>query len=137
MYNNPYSYYPYMNMAANIPRNAFAFNNGMMGNAMAMNGMGQAIRPTTGALKGGLLKGLSNIKWGDVLNNTQKTLNVINQAIPVYYQVKPIFSNVKSLGRLMSAFNDDSPTPTSNNNSNNNEITKKENSSNSPTFFIN
>lgn len=136
MYNNPYNYYPYMNMATNIPRNTFAFNNAnMIGNAaMGINNFPQA----TSSLKGGIFKGLSNIKWGDILNNTQKTLNVINQAIPVYYQIKPIFSNVKSLGRLMSAFNDDSTTSLNNsNNTSNNEITKKENSSNSPTFFIN
>ena len=105
MYNNPY-YYPYVN---NI--------NPMM------------IKP-----RPSLLKSFSNIKWSDVLNNTQKTLNVINQAIPVYYQVKPIFNNIKSLGRLVSAFNEDDTSK--NNNSNNQEI-KKENSNNSPTFFIN
>lgn len=114
MYNNPY-YYPYMNMA----------------NMNYMNGFNQMMAPKP---KLGLFKNLSNIKWGEVLNNTQKTLNVINQAIPVYYQIKPIFSNVKSLGRLVSAFNEDD----SNSNSNTpiNE-TKKENSNNSPTFFLN
>lgn len=120
MYNNPYNYYPYMN----IPR-------GMTMNPYIQGNIGNAVRP-----KGGLFKGLSNIKWGDVLNNTQKTLNVINQAIPVYYQIKPIFNNVKSFGRLISAFNEND----SNNNSintNNNQSIEKENSSNSPTFFIN
>ena len=43
---------------------------------------------------------------GNVLNNTQKTLNVINQAIPVYYQIKPIWGNLKSFGKIMSAFNE-------------------------------
>ncbi len=76
-----------------------------------------------------ILKGLTNIKWGDVLNNTQKTLNVINQAIPVYYQIKPIFTNIRSLGKLVTAFNESD--------SQENIETKKENSNNSPTFFIN
>lgn len=105
MYNNPYNFYPYMNT----------------------NYMTNNIRP-----RPSLLKGFSNIKWGDVLNNTQKTLNVINQAIPVYYQIKPIFSNVRSLGRLVSAFNDNSTTTVSNN-----DQIKKEANNNAPTFFIN
>ena len=103
MYNNPYNYYPYMN----IPMNNMNF-----------------IKP-----RGGIFKSISNVKWSDVLNTTQKTLNVINQAIPVYYQIKPIFNNVKSLGRLVSLFNEDD--------SSKNKETKKENSSNNPTFFIN
>lgn len=109
MYNNPY-YYPYMNIPNNIPYNGI------------LN-----IRP-----KGNLLKGLSNIKWGDVLNNTQKTLNVINQAIPVYYQIKPIFGNIRSLSKLVTAFNEDDKVI-----ENDNQNIKKENSSNTPTFFIN
>ena len=133
MYNNPYNYYPYVNM------------NRMAGNMGAMNSMGGFAGNNAmhmGALakpRGGFLRGLSGIKWGDVLNNTQKTLNVINQAIPVYYQIKPIFSNVKSLGKLMSAFNesDDDTSDTSSLNRNTNQTSKKENSSNSPTFFIN
>jgi len=113
MYNNPY-YNPYMS-------NMNYMNPSMMG-----------IRP-----KPSLFKGISNIKWGDVLNNTQKTLNVINQAIPVYYQVKPIFTNIKSFGRLMSAFNEEDNTKSSNITKTDEILTetKKENK-NSPTFFI-
>lgn len=118
MYNNPYNYYSYMN----IPR-------GMSMDPYIQGNMVNAVRP-----RGGLFKGLSNIKWGDVLNNTQKTLNVINQAIPVYYQIKPIFSNVKSFGRLISAFNDDKTNDVSNRDS---KIEKVETSKNAPTFFIN
>ena len=131
MFNNPYNYYPYMN----IP-NRMAMNTATMGSGMAMNpymqgGISSLVRP-----RPSLFKGLANIKWGSVLNNTQKTLNVINQAIPVYYQVKPIFSNVKSFGRLISAFNEED-TSKSNSQDNLNTNKEKENSSNSPTFFIN
>lgn len=120
MYNNPYNYYPYMN----IPR-------GMTMNPYMQGNMASLTRP-----RPSIFKGLSNIKWGDVLNNTQKTLNVINQAIPVYYQIKPIFNNVKSLGKLVSAFNEDDA-PKNNSLSINNQPKEKENSSNPPTFFIN
>lgn len=43
---------------------------------------------------------LSKINWSTLLSNTQKTLNVVNQAIPLYYQVKPIFGNIKTLSRI-------------------------------------
>ena len=111
MYNNPY-YNPYMNninfMNTNMPKPRM-----------------------------GLFKGMSNIKWGTILNNTQKTLNVINQAIPVYYQVKPILTNIKSFGRLMTAFNEEESNNQINNTKTNENITetKKENRT-SPTFFI-
>ena len=53
----------------------------------------------TSATKAGLLsKGLSSLKtvnWGSLLEGTQKTLGVINQAIPVVYQIKPIINNAK------------------------------------------
>lgn len=41
-----------------------------------------------------------NIDFNKILNNTSKTLGVIKEAIPVYYQVKPIISNAKTLFRV-------------------------------------
>ena len=52
-----------------------------------------------------LFKGKLN--WGNILNNTQKTLNIINQAIPVFYQVKPIFNNTKTIFKIMGALKED------------------------------
>lgn len=52
-----------------------------------------------------LFKGKLN--WGSILNNTQKTLNIINQAIPVFYQVKPIFNNTKTIFKIMGALKDE------------------------------
>lgn len=127
MFNNPYNFYPYMNTASRmIP---------IMNNAsrMAPNAIGTAS-------KGGIFKSLTSIKWGNVLSNTQKTLNVINQAIPVYYQIKPIWQNVKSFGKIMEVFNspdNDNNNQVGNNNFDLNKEEKKETSSNSPTFFIN
>ena len=43
---------------------------------------------------------LKNIDFNKILNGTSKTLNVINQAIPIYYQVKPIIANAKTLFRV-------------------------------------
>lgn len=45
---------------------------------------------------------LPKISLTNILTNTQKTLNVINQATTTYNQVKPIISNCKT---LFKAFN--------------------------------
>ena len=95
---------------------------------------------------GGLL-GLSKINWGNLLNNTQKTLNVINQAIPVYYQIKPIYNNARTIFKVFGAMNDKG-TPNSNNsnnltntvkfpqtNTNLSDNTQKNISFNQPIFF--
>jgi hypothetical protein len=47
---------------------------------------------------------LSKIKWGSILSNTQKTLNVVNQAIPLYKEVKPMINNFRALGRIKNEF---------------------------------
>jgi len=58
-----------------------------------------------------LSKGLSltkAINWSALLDGTQKTLGVINQAIPVFYQVKPILNNTKTLFKIANVMNDKS-----------------------------
>ena len=48
-------------------------------------------------------KGLSaakGINWGGILDGTQKTLGIINQAIPIVYQVKPILTNAKTMFKI-------------------------------------
>jgi len=47
---------------------------------------------------------LSKIKWGSILSNTQKTLNVVNQAIPLYKEVKPMINNFRALGKIKNEF---------------------------------
>ena len=109
--------------------------------------------PRTGGLLSRL--GLRNINFGNILTNTSKTLNVINQAIPVVKQIGPMFNNMKSMLKVASLFND-ATTPSNNknsntqsnnntNNSSNNKVnneTSNENTitnngySNSPNFFI-
>ncbi len=56
-----------------------------------------------------LNSGIKRINWGNILNNTQKTLNVINQAIPIIYQVKPLVTNARTLFRIADAVKDDEP----------------------------
>lgn len=70
-------YYPYMGYYpyASIPQKAGLFSS---------------------LFKGG---GLSSI-----ISGTQKTLGVINQAIPVIKQVKPVMNNAKTMFKVMNEF---------------------------------
>ena len=78
--------------------------------------------------KGFGLSSFKKVNWTNILNNTQKTLNVINQAIPVYYQVKPIIGNAKTMLRMVSALKEDD-------NKNLDKSIKKETSS-GPVFYL-
>ena len=64
-------------------------------------------------MNGGLFsRGLSllkNIDFAGVLDGTSKTLTVINQAIPVYYQVKPIVSNLRTISKIQNVLKEDEP----------------------------
>lgn len=143
---NPFSYqgpYQASNLArsgANIAGN-FARNNALTSTALSSAGKA-----------GGLSNLLGKFSFTGFLNGASKTLNIINQAIPVFYQVKPIFNNAKTMLRVISAVKEDKPSfkqntqnistnvPVENNISNKNlksttqniEIFKEEN----PTFFI-
>ena len=56
---------------------------------------------TSGSLfAGGLTSLLKKINFSSLLEGTSKTLNVINQAIPVYYQVKPMVSNLGTIRKI-------------------------------------
>ena len=83
--------------------------------------------PTTG----GLLNLIKGLNISGILDGTQKTLSVINQAIPVIYQVKPLVSNIGTLLKIKNIMNE----PISNTTTNSIiEDTKKSN--NSPIFFV-
>lgn len=73
-----------------------------------------------------ILSLLKNIKWGSILDGTSKTLNVINQAIPVVYQVKPIINNAKTMFKIANIMNSATEE----------ETKKEEKTTNSPIFYI-
>lgn len=54
-------------------------------------------RPSLFSKGASLAKG---INWSGILDGTQKTLGIINQAIPIIYQVKPIISNAKTMFKI-------------------------------------
>lgn len=97
----------------------------------------------TAATKTGLLsKGLSSLKtvnWGSLLEGTQKTLGVINQAIPVVYQIKPIINNARTIFKIAGSMQEEpNNTVTETTEEIKTEITPKENNNqnSSPIFYI-
>lgn len=113
----------------------------MYNNPYFMNSGMQAAR---GLGKLGLFSSIRGINWGNLLNNTQKTLGIINQAIPIAYQVKPIVNNAKTMFRVIGAVSGDSKESVINN-QNNTQNTKSNiipndsnttTNTNQPMFFI-
>ena len=90
-----------------------------------------------------LLSSLINLKnkinVGAILTNAQKTLNVVNQAIPLVYQVKPIVNNAKTIFKVIGAVKNDKTTT---NNEKKEPLVESKNSqtnivnTNSPNFFL-
>lgn len=82
-------------------------------------------------IKPSLLASLKEINWQLILDGTQKTLGIINQAIPVFYQLKPMVNNAKTLLNIVNAVN---------NNEDKKEVQKKElpstQSNSSPIFYL-
>ena len=83
-----------------------------------------------------LLSSIKAIDWKTLLDSTQKTLGVINQAIPVVYQIRPIVNNAKTLFKIAGAVNE----PTQNIEEETKEVetnkTQKSQSNSSPIFYI-
>ena len=77
---------------------------------------------------------LSRFSLRSLINGTSKTLNFVNQAIPVVKQVSPIMKNLKTMFNVMNEFKKNDIDNTINTNSNNREDIKINN--NNPTFFL-
>ena len=82
--------------------------------------------------KNGFLSNFRKMNWSNFLDKTHKTLGVINQAIPIIYQLKPIYQNAKTAFKVVNSFKEETKI----------EEQKKKNirsntfSSNSPTYFL-
>ena len=149
MNNNYYNFNPNPNFNRNIPvmpinpNNMGAFRNVAPVPRLSSLFSGARAGAATSAM------GTSKVTFSSLLNGASKTLGVINQAIPVFYQVKPIWNNAKTMFRVareISSSNSSSINSSSNSNnaSNNTANTNTETninsqekeSDNSPTFFI-
>ncbi len=62
---------------------------------------------------------LKSIDFAGLLDGASKTLNVVNQAIPVYNQIKPMVANIRLLKSINESIKED---PQKNNNTNTSSI---------------
>lgn len=77
---------------------------------------------------------LKKINFAGILDGTQKTLGVINQAIPVIYQVKPLVNNIGTIFKISNLVNEKSNIKnTTQTNNKNNDVNKP---NKSPIFFV-
>lgn len=81
-----------------------------------------------------------NLSFGSILTGTQKTLNIVNQAIPLVKQARPVLNNAKTMFRVMNEFKK-VETPINNNTKKetNHDVSLNEvktNGENNPTFFV-
>ena len=79
---------------------------------------------------------LSKLSLSSIINGTSKTLNFVNQAIPVVKQVSPMMKNLKTMFNVMNEFkksytNDNTKIELKQKNNN-----AKEENNYGPTFFI-
>ncbi len=106
--------------------------------------------PASKGILGSIFGGVRNLNWSGLLSNVQKTLGIVNQAIPMVKQVSPIVSNAKTMFKIMNEFKKvDTPTAV-NNQATNTNINNNQNlevdtidsneadtiNSGGPTFFI-
>jgi len=115
-----------------MPRNTSLLRSLFGGGSRSATSLANAATGATTAAKGFSFNGL--------LNGASKTLGVINQAIPVIYQVKPIWNNAKTMFRVMKAVNQNDPSTTTTNSTptvetTNKNPTKTNENENGPTFF--
>lgn len=144
MNNNYFNFNPNSSFIRNVPNMGFNPMNSMR-SVPGVIGL-----PRLSSLFGGSralgASTASKLSFSSILTGAGKTLGVINQAIPVFYQVKPIWNNAKTMFKVAKQIkvsdNTKSNLPLDNNKTINNKtsnITKdesKKEESNSPTFFI-
>ena len=117
----------------------------------AFNVAAAPLKSTSGGIFSKLFRGFN---FGSILKNAQKTLNVVNQTIPLIKEVNPIIKNAKTMFRVMNEFkkvdsdtikSTSSSTTTANKQSttipNKTEVSKSVNNNvtntGGPTFFVN
>ena len=104
----------------------------------------------TSGIGRGLFSGVrAGINWSSILNGAQRTLGLVNQAIPLVKQAAPMVRNAKTMFKVMNEFKKvETPNTNSTNNNSSNKVNDmiEESSSNNeniqmvsnggPTFFI-
>ena len=73
------------NMARTVPL-------ARMASSAPIAGMASSV-PKSMGLFSKITSGIRSVNWGGLLNNANKTLNVVNQTIPLVRQAGPMFNN--------------------------------------------
>lgn len=81
-------------------------------------------------LFGRITSSLRTFNWSNLLNGTNKTLNVVNQTIPLVRQAGPMFNNMKSMLRLAKVFGNETNNHSFTNRSITNNVISNSNISN-------
>lgn len=88
----------------------------------------------------GMFSGLKNLTKGvtltGFLDGAQKTLGVINQAIPIVHQVGPMITNAKTMFKIADVINTPDKSYNNSNVENMNIHTVNMSSDNKPIFYI-
>jgi len=88
-----------------------------------------------------------SFNWRGLFNGAKKTLNFVNQTIPLIRQARPAFENIRSITRLVKSFKSETGSKVNNNFKKNNNIVPKKATTNMvqkkevlnnnyPNFFI-
>lgn len=90
---------------------------------------------------GAVRSATSGISWGNILTTAQKSLGVINQAIPLVHQVRPMITNAKTMFKIADALKGDKRNTNTKVGNRNTTVMKEETSSqvkneNKPIFYI-
>ncbi len=104
------------------------------GNVMRNYMGGNMLRGNIFSRLSSLWSGIKSYNWSGLINNTSKTLGIINQSIPIVKQVKPVMNNVRSMMKIASVFKDETDNISSN--ISEDKPTYVNNYSQSPTFFL-
>ncbi|MBR2833991.1 MAG: hypothetical protein IKE75_06205 [Bacilli bacterium] len=92
---------------------------------------------TRPSLFGAIRGSLRNINFSNIINNTQRTLNLVNQAIPLVKQVTPVMKNARTMFRVMNEFKKtESLTKDYNNYQNHNYEASDQEYDGGPKFFL-
>ena len=124
MYNQPFYIPGYYGAAMpNMARGALMPTRALSGGAaLGRGGLFGRLGNAFGALKA--------FNWGGLINNTSKTLGIINQTIPLVRQVGPMIGNVRSMMRVASIFKDETDSKGNSNNISNNTTSYTSSSTN-------
>lgn len=89
------------------------------------------------SLFGAIRNSLRGLNFSGILNGTQRTLSIVNQAIPLVKQVTPVMRNAKTMFKVMNEFKK-TDKPKQNNNYKTNNVSENvdEQYDVGPTFFV-